>query len=235
MIAEDGQWRFPPGKDLPKKFVDCIVTYEDKRFFYHPGVDPGALVRAIIHNTKNKTGRQGGSTLTMQVIRLWKQNNKRTIWNKAKESILALRLECSYSKKEILNLYACNVVGLEAAAWRYYGRNPSNLSWGEMAALAVLPNAPSLVHPGKNRDILLQKRNSLLDKLVQENKIDAASGDLAKLEPLPGMPNALPQLAPHLFQRFKKDHIPGQTTRLKTSIDPVLQLNTANIKRECHQ
>lgn len=240
MIAEDGQWRFPPGKDTPKKFEDCIVTYEDKRFFYHPGIDPAALARALIHNIKNKTGRQGGSTLTMQVVRLWKQNNKRNIWNKATEGILALRLECSYSKKEILNIYAANapfggnVVGLEAAAWRYYGRNADNLSWGEMAALAVLPNAPALVHPGKNREILLQKRNSLLDKLEQAKTIDAASCALAKLEPLPGKPNPLPQLAPHLFQRFKKDHIPTQTTRLKTTIDPVLQLNTAQIIQQQH-
>ncbi|MEI9955048.1 MAG: biosynthetic peptidoglycan transglycosylase [Ferruginibacter sp.] len=87
---------------------------------------------------------QGGSTLTMQVIRLSKQDDKRSLWNKLKEGILAFRLELSYSKKEILALYASNapfgsnVVGLDAAAWRYYGRSADKLSWGEMATLAVL-------------------------------------------------------------------------------------------------
>ena len=157
-IAADGQWRFPYNKNVPQKFIECITTFEDKRFFKHPGVDPVAVVRAIIKNIKNKTVVQGGSTISMQVIRLSKKNNKRNTWNKIKESILAVRLELSFSKKNILALYAgnapfgSNIVGLDAAAWRYYGRSAEKLSWGEMAALAVLPNAPSLVHPGKNRN-----------------------------------------------------------------------------------
>ena len=154
-IAADGQWRFPVNENVPQKFIDCITTFEDKRFFYHPGIDPLAIARAILQNSKSKGATQGGSTLSMQVMRLSKKDNQRNIWNKLKESILAIRMECSYSKKEILALYAgnapfgSNVVGLDAAAWRYYGRSPQKLSWGEMATLAVLPNAPSLVHPVK--------------------------------------------------------------------------------------
>jgi penicillin-binding protein 1C len=146
----------------------------------------------------------------MQVIRLAKKDDKRSIWNKIKESILAIRLELSYSKKAILGLYAgnapfgSNVVGLEAASWRYYGRSPDKLSWGEMAALSVLPNAPSLVHPGKNRDILLKKRNSLLEKLRLEKKIDASECDLAKLEPLPGEPVPFHNGPPIYYNVLKK-------------------------------
>ena len=123
-IAADGQWRFPNNKHVPQKFIDCITTFEDKRFFKHPGVDPVAIGRAVIKNVKNKGVVQGGSTITMQVIRLSKKNDKRNIWNKLKESILAVRLELSYSKKNILALYASNapfgsnIVGLDAAAWR---------------------------------------------------------------------------------------------------------------------
>ncbi|MEJ7586911.1 MAG: transglycosylase domain-containing protein [Ferruginibacter sp.] len=84
-IAKDGQWRFPPGKNVPRKFRDCIVTFEDKRFFYHPGVDPVAIVRAIVKNIKNKGVVQGGSTINMQVIRLSKKDNQRTLWNKLKK------------------------------------------------------------------------------------------------------------------------------------------------------
>jgi penicillin-binding protein 1C len=237
-IAADGQWRFPYNKNVPQKFIDCITTFEDKRFFKHPGVDPVSIVRAVVKNIKNKGVVQGGSTITMQVIRLSKKNDKRSIWNKLKESILAVRLEMSYSKKEIIALYAShapfgsNVVGLDAAAWRYYGRSPDKLSWGEMATLAVLPNAPSLVHPGKNRNVLLRKRNMLLDKLVAAGKINKSSGDLAKLEPLPGQPLPLPQFAPHLLQRFKKEKI--TETKIKTTLDGALQKNVAAIIRQ-HQ
>jgi penicillin-binding protein 1C len=237
-IAADGQWRFPYNKNVPQKFIDCITTFEDKRFFKHPGVDPVSIGRAVIKNIKNKGVVQGGSTLTMQVIRLSKQDDKRSIWNKLKESILAVRLEMSYSKKEILALYASNapfgsnVVGLDAAAWRYYGRSPDKLSWGEMATLAVLPNAPALVHPGKNRDVLLKKRNALLDKLSDAGKIDNSSCELAKLEALPGQPLALPQFAPHLLQRFKKEK--PLITKIKTTVDGALQKNVAAIVQQ-HQ
>lgn len=240
-IASDGQWRFPFNDHVPQKFIDCITTYEDKRFFKHPGVDPVAIGRAVIKNIRNKGIVQGGSTISMQVIRISKKNNKRSIWNKIGESILAFRLEMSYTKKQILALYASNapfgsnVVGLDAAAWRYYGRSPDKLSWGEMAALAVLPNAPALVHPGKNRDLLLKKRNTLLDQLLAIGKIDMTTRDLARLEPLPGEPLALPQFAPHLLQRFIKDNRnKTSVTRILTTLDGDLQRNVSRIIKQ-HQ
>ena len=235
-IAADGQWRFPANKNIPQKFIDCITTFEDKRFFYHPGIDPIALGRALIKDIKNRETAQGGSTITMQVIRLSKKDNRRSIWNKIKESILAVRTELSYSKKDILAMYASNapfgsnVVGLDAAAWRYFGRSPDKLSWGEMAALAVLPNAPSLVHPGKNREVLLKKRNLLLEKLTAQKIIDESSCTLAKLEPLPGEPLALPQNAIHLFQRFKNDNKNNPAvTKISTTIKGDLQQKVAAI------
>lgn len=239
-IATDGQWRFPYNQDVPQKFIDCITTFEDKRFFMHPGVDPVSIGRAIVKNFKNKGVVQGGSTLTMQVIRLSKKDDRRNLWNKLKESILAVRLEMSYSKKEILALYAgnapfgSNVVGLDAAAWRYYGRSPDRLSWGEMATLAVLPNAPALVHPGRNRELLLKKRNGLLDKLYAAKKIDKSSCGLARLEPLPGQPLPLPQFAPHLLQRFKKENTQA-VTKIKTTLNGSLQKNVARIIEQHHR
>ena len=240
-IASDGQWRFPYNKNVPQKFIDCITTFEDKRFFKHPGVDPVAMGRALIKDIRNRGAGQGGSTLTMQVIRLSKKDDRRSIWNKIKESLLAVRLECSYSKKEILALYASNapfgsnVVGLDAASWRYFGRGADKLSWGEMAALAVLPNAPALVHPGKNRDVLLKKRNGLLDKLLAAGKIDKSTCDLAKLELLPGEPLPLPQNASHLLQRFIKDNktFKGET-KIMTTLDGALQKNVSAIVQQ-HQ
>lgn len=240
-IAADGQWRFPYNEQVPQKFIDCITTFEDRRFFKHPGIDPVAIGRAVIKNIKNKGVVQGGSTITMQVIRLSKKDDRRNIWNKLKESILAVRLELSFSKKEILALYASNapfgsnIVGLDAAAWRYYGRSADKLSWGEMAALAVLPNAPALVHPGKNRNVLLKKRNTLLDNLLEAGKIDKATADLARLEPLPDEPLRLPQNASHLLQRFIKDNkVWKQETKIKTTLDGNLQKNVSQIVQQ-HQ
>lgn len=239
-IAPDGQWRFPYDEKIPEKFIKCIITFEDKRFYYHPGIDLFALGRAIARNIKNNGEVQGASTLTMQVIRLSRHSKKRTLWQKLIESIEAVRLECALSKKKIMALYASNapfgsnVVGLDAASWRYFGRGPDKLSWGESAALAVLPNAPSLVHPGKNRDVLLRKRNELLDKLVANNTINRTTCNLAKLEPLPGEPVTLPQLAPHLLQRFKQEVNAGAPGIVKTTLDLQLQKNVTNILEQHH-
>jgi penicillin-binding protein 1C len=242
-IAADGQWRFPYDENVPDKFIKCILTFEDKRFYHHPGVDPFAFVRALLKNIKGKGPTQGGSTITMQVIRLSRDKQQRNLWQKLIESIIAVRLECSYSKKSIMALYASNapfggnVVGLDAAAWRYYGQSPDKLSWGEMAVLAVLPNSPALVNPGKNRNVLLKKRNELLDKLVTSSIIDSTTAALAKTEPLPGAPLPLPQYAPHLLQRFKNDAAQtdsNTTTKIKTTVDLELQKNVINILEQHH-
>jgi len=245
-IAADGQWRFPYNKTVPDKFEKCITAFEDKRFRYHPGVDIIAFSRALWSNIHHHKVVSGGSTLTMQVIRLHEQHNKRNLWNKLMECIMAVRLECSYKKNSILALYASNapfgsnVVGLDAAAWRYYGRNVNMLTWGEMAALAVLPNAPSLVHPGKNTAILLHKRNELLDKLSKDRVIDDITCQLAKAEQLPGEPKALPQLAPHLLNRLKRDYTIWHKeetllpTLFHTTIDAGLQQQVNSIIYQHH-
>lgn len=240
-ISADGQWRFPAADSLPQKYTACVVAFEDKRFWYHPGVDPVSMARALWLNLKSGSIVSGGSTLTMQVIRLARDNPSRTIWEKIVEVFMATRLELTHSKREILCLYAAhapfggNVVGLEAASWRYYGKKPGLLSWAEAATLAVLPNSPALIHPGRNRNTLLQKRNQLLQKLFEQGKIDASQCDYAKEEPLPEAPLPLPQLAPHLLDaitlnpaRFVstsgKGVFQGQTiVRLQSSIDKHLQ------------
>jgi len=237
-IASDGQWRFPVADTLPDKFVKCITAFEDKRFFSHFGVDVIAMSRAMKQNFKAKSVVSGGSTLTMQVIRLSRKKN-RSIWQKLIEIWLATRLEFTNSKDEIISLYASNapfgsnVVGLEAASWRYFGRKPENLSWGEMATLAVLPNGPSLVHPGKNSQRLIKKRNDLLDKLVQLEIIDRPTANLSKSEPIPGKPMRLPQNAPHLLNRFKEERklLAINTTSLTTTIDYNLQLKLNELLR----
>ncbi|NLX81250.1 MAG: penicillin-binding protein 1C, partial [Proteiniphilum sp.] len=133
-IATDGQWRFAPTDSVAEKYKICLIEFEDRWFSYHPGVNPVSIVRALSQNMKSKRVISGGSTITMQTIRLMRQN-ERTYFEKLIEVILATRLELSYSKNEILAMYAShapmggNVVGIDAAAWRYFGHDASNLSW----------------------------------------------------------------------------------------------------------
>lgn len=240
-IASDGQWRFPQTDTIPDKFKKCIIAFEDKRFYYHPGIDVLALSRAIRLNLKKGRVVSGGSTISMQIIRL-ASPNRRTFLNKVLETIKAIRLECSYSKDEILSLYAsnapfgANVVGLEAAAWRYFGRNANQLSWGEMAALSVLPNSPSMVHPGRKAEILLRKRNKLIDILWKTKVLTQSEALLAKLEPIPGKPFPLPQVSPHLLNLVRKDFtkklIPS--TKVRTSLSYRLTNQVNDIMLQHH-
>ena len=243
LVAEDGQWRFPYDKSISVKFKKSIIQFEDKRFYHHPGVDVLAIGRAILKNVRSHRVKSGGSTLSMQVIRLSRSGKSRTFWNKSIEMILALRLELSYSKEEILALYAShapyggNVIGLDAAAWRYFGKSQDQLSWGETATLAVLPNSPSLVHPGKNLITLKHKRDRLLDKLCAAGEIDNITCMAAKAEPLPDKPLALPQYAPHLLTRVFKENGKNkkyQETVAKTTIDRSLQIQVENILQRHH-
>lgn len=233
MIAEDGQWRFPEDEKIPDKFIKCICQFEDRHFYMHPGFNPVSLFRALSVNIKRGRIVQGGSTITMQTIRLSRKNKNRTIYEKVVEIILASRAEIRYSKNEILSLFAShapfgsNVVGIDAASWRYFGRNPGQLSWAETATLAVLPNAPSLIFPGKNHEVLLAKRNHLLEKLYVSGIIDKNTFILSELEPLPSKPFPLPQLAPHLLTRIYNSS--ERNKQVKTTIDVNLQLKLNEI------
>ena len=238
-IAEDEQWRFPLTNELPAKFTQSLVSFEDERFYYHPGIDIFSIGRALVSNIREQRIVSGASTLSMQVIRLHRIDKPRVWKEKIIEMILAIRLECRYSKKEILALWSAhapfggNVVGLEAASWRYYGRPPISLSWGEAATLAVLPNAPTIIHPGKNRNKLLTKRNRLLNKLVKDQVIDSLTAELASLEPLPERPQPMPRLAPHLLAHAKSQGQAGQ--RIKTTLNFHLQKEVNELISEHHK
>ena len=238
-IANDGQWRFPQSDSIPEKFKVAISYFEDEYFNYHLGVNPISFFRAIKQNIQAGEIVSGASTLTMQTIRLSRKGKYRTYFEKSIELILATRLECSKSKASIMNLYASNapfggnVVGLDAAAWRYYQRSPYQLSWGETATLAVLPNAPSLIYPGKNHELLLRKRNKLLKKLMENGEIDTLTCELAQLEPLPNRPHPLPSITPHLLNRLIKDG--GKGKICKVSINKSFQNKVNRIVANTHE
>ena len=230
-ISEDGQWRFPPTEDVPDKYATCLIQFEDRGFRYHPGINPFSIARAFIQNIKARKVVSGGSTITMQTVRMMR-NEKRTYFEKLIELIWATRLELTYSKNNILALYAShapmggNVVGIDAASWRYFGHDAASLSWAEAATLAVLPNAPSLMHFGRNRDALLRKRNRLLERLYDKQIIKETDYQLALGEPLPHHPHSLPQLAPHLVTQIYLQQ-PGK--HVQTTLNKSLQMQSEEV------
>ncbi len=262
-VAGDGQWRFPPADTVPRRYAVCLIQFEDRHFYAHHGVNPAAIARAAVQNFRAGHTVSGGSTITMQVIRLsraagaraamdspsmgqWRPEDRhhgavqapershkkavrgpeRTFKEKIIEAFLAARLELRCTKEEILALYAShapfggNVVGIEAASRRYFGRPASELSWAEAATLAVLPNSPSLIHPGRNRAALERKRNRLLTRLYNIGVIDSMTFSLSCEEPLPDQPQPFPDCAHHLVERYCRTN-PGEIVR--TGIDISLQ------------
>lgn len=237
-IAADGQWRFPESRSgIPPKVAASVIQFEDAWFRVHPGINPVSMLKAIRQNWAAGRVVRGGSTLPMQVVRLSRKGKARTYLEKLIETHAALRLVFRLDRESILRRFLAmapfggNVVGLDAASWRYFGKPPHTLGWGEAAALAVLPNAPGLIHPGRNRDLLLRKRNRLLRKLAQQDLLDPEACELAMEEPLPGAPLPLPDLAPELLTTLGK-HYGG---RLVTTLDPGLQERVRNTMARHHE
>lgn len=232
-VARDGQWRMPPSDSIPTRFERCLIAFEDRHFRSHFGIHLPSLIRAAQQNRKAGRVVSGGSTLTMQVARMALGDRPRTVWNKLCEMVLAVRLELRFSKDEILALYAANapfggnVVGSEAAAWRWFGRAPHQLGWAECATLAVLPNAPARIHPGKARDALADKRDRLLRYLRDTELLDSLTCELAMSEPLPEKPHALPRNAPHLLMTLEAGGLRGE--RIHSTIDQALQERITSI------
>lgn len=242
-IAKDGQWRFPLMDSVPVKFKACIIQFEDRTFESHIGISARAIGRAIKQNLKHKRIVSGGSTITMQTVRLMRKNPSRTFIEKLKEVFWATRLESKIDKEMILRYYSTyapfggNVVGLNTAAWRYYKKPAHRLTWSQTATLAVLPNAPSLIFPGKNSKLLLAKRNRLLTRLHDIKSISDEELKLALLEPLPGKPHPLPQNATHLLNYISKKGNSGKRKQtsiqhnLQSQVNKIIQRNSARLRR----
>jgi penicillin-binding protein 1C len=233
-LAPDEQWRFRLEHGaVSDKLIRAVLTAEDRRFEHHPGVDPLALARAVIQNLRAGGVRSGASTITMQVARLI-EPKPRTFANKLLEMAQAVKLETRLDKGEILRLYlehapyGGNLVGATAASLHYFGRTPDRLTWAEAATLAVLPRAPGSVTPLRRSDVLLDRRNRLLETLARDGAIDSATLELALRESLPEAIHPMPKLAPHLSRRVAAAN-PGRNTR--TTVDRGLQERMEDLAR----
>ncbi len=240
-IASDGQWRFPSllesGSVLPEKYRQALIRFEDRRYYSHSGIDVPALFRAFRDNLAAGEVVSGGSTITMQVMRMSLGNPGRTLLQKGYEALLALQANLRFSKDDLLAVYASNapfggnVVGIEAASWRYFHRDPYNISWAEAALLAVLPNSPSAINLETGRALLKEKRDRLLEGLAETGIISQEDLRFAESEPVPSAPYPLDDLAPHVMDYFSAEDggFRKYGGKIVTTIDRNLQINAADI------
>ncbi len=212
-----------------------LIYKEDRYFYFHPGINPFAMLRAAINNIFTGRRTSGASTITMQVVRLL-EPERRTYLNKLKESLRAVQLELHYSKEEILQFYlnlvpyGGNIEGIRAASLLYFGKAPQLLSLAEITALTIIPNRPSSLRPGTRNEALMLARNEWLKRFENDHLFEKTLTEDAKEEPLNVRRLAAPALAPHFALRLKKD-FPGQPviqTNLKAQLQHQIETQVKN-------
>ncbi|KAB0516626.1 peptidoglycan glycosyltransferase PbpC [Pseudomonas extremorientalis] len=222
----NGVWRYPvQTREVSPYYLDALLTYEDRWFYQHPGVNPLALVRATWQNLTGARVVSGGSTLSMQVARLLDPHS-RTFHGKLRQLWRTAQLEWHLSKEEILNLYlnrapfGGTLQGVAAASWAYLGKSPSQLTRAEAALLAVLPQAPSRLRPDRHPQRAQDARDKVLRRLAEFQVWPQAAVDEALEEPLLLAPRLEPSLAPLLARRLNR---PDSPSLIRTTLDATLQ------------
>ena len=222
----NGVWRYPVHtSEVSPYYLDALLTYEDRWFYSHPGVNPLALARATWQNLTGARVVSGGSTLSMQVARLLDPHS-RTFHGKLRQLWRTAQLEWHLSKDEILNLYlnrapfGGTLQGVAAASWAYLGKSPAQLTHAEAALLAVLPQAPSRLRPDRHPQRAQQARDKVLRRLAEFQVWPQAAVDEALEEPLLLAPRLEPSLAPLLARRLNR---PDSPPLIRTTLDATLQ------------
>lgn len=222
----NGVWRYPVHtSEVSPYYLDALLTYEDRWFYQHPGVNPLALVRATWQNLTGARVVSGGSTLSMQVARLLDPHS-RTLHGKLRQLWRTAQLEWHLSKDEILNLYlnrapfGGTLQGVAAASWAYLGKSPAHLTHAEAALLAVLPQAPSRLRPDRHPQRAQEARDKVLRRLAEFKVWPQSAVDEALEEPLLLAPRLEPSLAPLLARRLNR---PDSPPLIRTTLDATLQ------------
>ena len=222
----NGVWRYPVHvEDVSPLYLDALLTYEDRWFFQHPGVNPLALGRAAWQNLSGGRVLSGGSTLSMQVARLL-DPHERTLPGKLRQLWRTAQLEWHLSKPQILELYlnrapfGGTLQGVAAASWAYLGKSPQQLTRSEAALLAVLPQAPSRLRPDRHPQRAQVARDKVLRRLAEYRVWPQTAVSEALQEPLLLAPRLEPSLAPLLARRLNR---PGSPPLIRTTIDVGLQ------------
>ncbi|MCT8961912.1 peptidoglycan glycosyltransferase PbpC [Pseudomonas veronii] len=222
----NGVWRYPvQTAEVSPYYLDALLTYEDRWFYQHPGVNPLALARATWQNLTGARVVSGGSTLSMQVARLLDPHS-RTFHGKLRQLWRTAQLEWHLSKAEILNLYlnrapfGGTLQGVAAASWAYLGKSPAQLTHAEAALLAVLPQAPSRLRPDRHPQRAQEARDKVLRRLGEFQVWPSSAVAEALEEPLLLAPRLEPSLAPLLARRLNR---PDSPPLIRTTLDATLQ------------
>lgn len=233
-----------PLASVPQQLRQAVIAAEDERFYQHRGLDPRGVLRAAWRNLRARKIVEGGSTITQQLARNLYLTHERTWWRKAQEAILTLKLEASYAKDELLELYLNTIYlgqgayGFEVASQTYFDKSVGELSLAEAALLAGLPRGPELYNPVTNPNGALERRSTVLRRMVEVGYLDPAAAAAAEAEPLAlATPRGLGGEAAYFvayIQEYIARHHPGIARDLRAGGYKIYTTLDMDVQRAAH-
>jgi penicillin-binding protein 1A len=243
LIAEYARERrlYVPIQTVPKLVIAGFLSAEDKNFYRHAGIDPEGIVRAIVANVKSGGRReQGASTITQQVAKNFLVGNQKSYERKIREALIALRMETTFSKDKILELYLNEIYlglgnyGIAASALNYFGKSVHELGIAEVAYLAALPKAPNNYHPFRHKQAALERRNWVIGRMAENGYITPEQAETAKKEPLTVNPRVISpnSIASGYFaegvrrdiaERYGEENLYEGGLLIRATLDPKMQ------------
>ncbi len=243
ILAEYSRERrlYLPSSAIPPMVKQAFLSAEDKNFYTHGGIDPEGIARAMLILVQGGRRVQGASTITQQVAKNFLLTNERSFERKIREMLLSFRIEAAYSKERILELYLNEIYlglgnyGIAASALNYYGRSVNELTLAEAAYLAALPKAPSDLHPFRNREKAIARRNYVIERMVENGYVARAVADKAKTEPLGVNPRVMSpnsyaagyfaeEVRRELSEKYGEKKLYEGGLSVRTTLDPKMQL-----------
>lgn len=233
-LAPDEQWRVQASLiEISPLLKKAILYKEDKYFYYHPGINPIAIGRALLRNQFTSGRRSGASTITMQVAKMLSPK-KRNFSNKIVEALRALQLEWHYTKDDILQMYfnllpyGGNIVGIKTASLLYFNKNPDHLSLAEITAMSIIPNKPGKLVIGQHNDVITDQRNRWLNRMAEADVFSAKEIEDALMEPLTATRGRFPKMAGHLAYKLRK----GEAGILASTLNLNMQLKAEKLVQD---
>ena len=247
-IHKDVKRKLVPFSEISRNVKNAIVAIEDKNFYNHHGIELEAIFRAVLVNLGSVSKQQGGSTITQQVVKNTILTKEKSIARKIKEIILSLKMETVLTKEQILELYlneipwGGNLYGVQEATNKFFDKDAKDVTLAEAAYLAAIPKAPTYYSPyGKNREKLEERKNLVLDKMVENGFIEKAEGDAAKKERVEFLPQQTEGIkAPHFVEfirayledKYGQDEVETGGMNIFTTLDYNLQQKAETIAKE---
>ncbi|HEY5225687.1 MAG TPA: penicillin-binding protein 1A [Methylovirgula sp.] len=242
VLAEYSHQRrlYLPASSIPPLVKDAFISAEDKNFYHHHGVDPEGIARALLVLVEGGRHVQGASTITQQVAKNFFLTNERSIQRKIREALLSLRIEEAYSKDKILELYLNEIYlglgnyGVAAAALNYFDKSVYELTIAQAAYLAALPKAPNNYNPFTKHERAIDRRDWVIDRMIENGYVTRAAGEKAKAEPLEVTPRVLSpntyaagyfaeEVRRELLERYGEKKLYEGGLSVRATLDPKMQ------------